>query len=985
MIASSYLSSQSHKRTPQTANAICKNTTATHPIWNLVGRSICLLALSVLTPRAYAMVPVQVDDLRSAPGPWGRAAYPPGEYVVIGNNAFFFADDGISGVELWRTDGTNAGTQMVRDIHPGSGSSLPTALTRLGRTLFFAADDGTHGVELWKSDGTTAGTVLVKDIRLGPDNSWPGGLATAGRLQISPIEPAVRFDQNTTDDAHAGEAILSANPGSPTPLARSGVQHAPLIRRAKLFFRADDGVHGSELWASDGTEAGTTMVSDILPGPGASAPQHLTDVRGRLFFTARTDATGTELWKSDGTEAGTQLVADVAPGSMDSAIGHLTPVGGRLFFTADNGDTGLELWKSDGTAAGTQLVKDINDDLVPTSGITAPSSPASLTNVNGTLFFTADDGILPDYSANGAPNHGRELWKSDGTEAGTVLVKDISFNEPDFANFPIRGSSPAFLTNINGTLFFIASQIVNDSVFDPDTTLLQLWKSDGTETGTVLVTGVPNPPLSQTFQHIVEMARVGDNLFFSGVATLLNQANASALELWKSDGTTAGTMQVADIRPGETVGSTPRSLTNLNGTLLFEATTTGMNRQLWRSDGTEAGTTLVRDIQPQSGSAVPNSLTDVDGTLFFTADDGISGVELWKTDGTQAGTSLVDDLRPGIFGSVPRRLTNVGGTLFFSVDDESSGLGEELWKLDPVTNLPILVSDIRTDPGFSSTPEFLTDFGGTLYFKAFLGGQIDDSSPTTTNGHQLWKSDGTTAGTVLVADLWPNSTTSPFELTTVGTTLFMAADDGINGEELWKSDGTLAGTVMVKNIVPGADGAEPQELTSAGGVLFFVADGGSGNGRELWRSDGTIAGTQLVKDIRPGVISSNPRNLAGVGGMLYFTANDGLHGDELWISDGTTAGTVMVADLVPGPLSSLPSFIVDAGPLFGAVFAAYDVNDGVELWQSDGTAAGTMPITDIAPGIASSNPQFMTVSGGRLFFTANDHVNGWELWTFPLQ
>ena len=980
MIISLFLSSRSYRRPPQAAGATGKKTIATHPIWKLVGWSACLLALSVLASQAYAMVPAQVDDLRNTSGSWGRVAYPPGEYVVIGSNAFFFADDGISGVELWRTDGTDAGTHMVRDIHPGPGSSLPTALTRLGRTLFFAADDGTHGVELWKSDGTTAGTVLVKDIRPGPDNAWPGGLATQRLRRLVPDgRVLIPHPLDETDAATGGTATVLGEPVTDS-LASSGTANVIASRMSKLFFRADDGVHGSELWASDGTEAGTVMVSDILPGPASSGPQHITVARGRLFFAAHTDATGTELWKSDGTDAGTQLVADIVPGPIDSAIGHLTLVRGRLFFTAIDMSHGLELWKSDGTTAGTQLVKDINDDSHSTN-ITQSSSPSWLTNVNGTLFFTADDGILDEHSASGAPDHGRELWKTDGTEAGTVLVKDISFNDPDYDFSPIRGSNPALLTNINGTLFFIANQIVNLGFGDPNTTFLQLWKSDGTEAGTVNVSQLPLLPFSfPTFRGIGELARVGDTLFF-GVATNNPGFTPRAEELWNSDGTTAGTVHVADIRPDGTDNANPRSLTNLNGTLLFEATTTGMDRQLWKSDGTEAGTALFADIQPQPGSAMPNSLADVNGTLFFTADDGINGVEIWKTDGTQAGTSLVNDLRPGIFGSGPRFLTNVGGTLFFSVDDDSSGAGEELWKLDPVTGLPVLVRDVWPFSG-SSAPEFLTDFGGTLYFKAFLGGQFDIS---TTGGHQLWKSDGTFVGTVPVVDIWPNHTTSPFELTTVGTTLFMAADDGNNGEELWKSDGTLAGTAMVKDIFPGADGAEPQELTGAGGVLFFVADGGTGNGRELWRSDGTFAGTQLVKDIRPGVISSNPRHLAGVGGMLFFTANDGPHGDELWISDGTSAGTVMVADLVPGPSSSLPSFIVDAGPLFGAVFAAYDVNVGVELWQSDGTAAGTMPITDIAPDIASSNPQFMTVSGGRLFFTANNHVNGWELWTFPLQ
>ena len=103
------------------------------------------------------------------------------------------------------------------------------------------------------------------------------------------------------------------------------------------------------------------------------------------------------------------MLRDINLGAADSSPGELTNVNGMLFFTADDGVNGRELWKSDGTAAGTVLVEDIR------LGAGNSSLPSQLTNVNGVLFFTADDGV-----------NGRELWKSDGTAAGTVLVKDIS-------------------------------------------------------------------------------------------------------------------------------------------------------------------------------------------------------------------------------------------------------------------------------------------------------------------------------------------------------------------------------------------------------------------------------------------------------------------------------------------------------------------------------------------------------------------------------
>src|SRR5205085_2313751 len=141
----------------------------------------------------------------------------------------------------------------------------------------------------------------------------------------------------------------------------------------------------------------------------------------------------------------------------------------------------------------------------------------------------------------------------------------------------------------------------------------------------------------------------------------------------------------------------------------------------------------------------------------------------------------------------------------------------------------------------------------------------------------------------------------PGYLTAVGGTLFFVADDGLNGRELWKSDGTAVGTVLVKDINPGSaygfpSTSSPSSLTAVGGTLFFAANDGT-NGKELWKSDGTPAGTVLVKDINPGSADSYPNGLTAVGGTLYFAADDGVHAQELWSSDGAAAGTALVKDI----------------------------------------------------------------------------------------
>ncbi|MGH7201479.1 MAG: ELWxxDGT repeat protein, partial [Planctomycetaceae bacterium] len=129
-----------------------------------------------------------------------------------------------------------------------------------------------------------------------------------------------------------------------------------------------------------------------------------------------------------------------------------------------------------------------------------------------------------------------------------------------------------------------------------------------------------------------------------------------------------------------TEDSWPSDWVDVNGTVFFTAEDGTTGRELWKTDGTAAGTVLVKDINPGSFSSNPSQLTNVNGTLCFTAFDGANGRELWMSDGTAAGTVLVTDINPGSNGSNPFELTNVNGTLFFGADDGTNG--RELWTSD---------------------------------------------------------------------------------------------------------------------------------------------------------------------------------------------------------------------------------------------------------------------------------------------------------------
>ena len=399
------------------------------------------------------------------------------------NGFFFFEGYTIaSGGELWKSDGTAEGTQMVKDIAPGNKTSFVNYLTDVNGTLFFrAGNDGNNfPFELWKSDGTEEGTVMVKALSQG---------------EFGSADPKNLF-------------------------AFQGI----------LYFSANDNINGVELWKSDGTEEGTVIVKDIKPGFLYSAPEQMTSFNNELFFISEG-----QLWKTDGTEAGTILV--ISNSVELFYIDKLIVVNSILYFTGSNSVNGNELWKTDGTEEGTQLVSDIANG-------TGGSHPFKLINVNGQLFFFANDGVHgielwktdgqitrlvkdikvgsengyvnyapDDYTACAVGNYlyfradeginGVELWKSDGTEEGTRLVKDIFPGEinPNSKN----SSMPNALFNFNGQLYFQA----RDSAH-----YIELWESDGTSDGTLVKDISPNgssaPYAFHTYKNSLYFSATGD-------------------------------------------------------------------------------------------------------------------------------------------------------------------------------------------------------------------------------------------------------------------------------------------------------------------------------------------------------------------------------------------------------------------------------------------------------------------------------------------
>jgi ELWxxDGT repeat protein len=649
------------------------------------------------------------------------------------------------------------------------------------------------------------------------------------------------------------------------------------VANGLLYFAADDGVHGQELWVSDGTAGGTHMVLDIHP-TGSSNPFNFVPFGTGILFSADDGTHGLELWKSDGTAGGTVLVKDVVPGAGFYNIREIVPADTQAFFNANDGTHGDELWVTDGTTAGTQLVRDIQPGSDSSFSFWLPSL---LGAVGNRAIFFADDGV-----------HGLEPWASDGTEAGTVPLADVN---------PGSGSSMISLLVLDHALT-VGSRLYFRAFTDQDGA--EVWTSDGTPAGTTKLKEINDQTSSFFF--------FGGKLFGPALGALpggkvlfqADDAGGTGFEPWASDGTAAGTQRIADLWPGAE-SSYPTSMAPLNGKVLFlaDANPSPSNPGLWISDGTAAGTTLLA-----SGINAWPPLAPLGGIALM--DGPGPDYAIWKTDGTPAGTGPVG---PAV--TIQGATSVLGATLLFQ-GYTTSGAQPGLWQTDGSAAGTGLVHSFSESSWLTLAPAS----GNRLFF----------SADTNAEGRELWVTDGTPAGTVLVEDLNPGPASGAGDwLAPLGTSIVFTGDDGTTGPEPWISDGTPAGTQLLADIVAGTGGSHPTDLTSAGGRVYFVADDGT-HGRELWVTDGTPTGTTLF-DLEPGAGSSLPTDLTAIGRVLAFSAWDQADGRELWVSDGTAAGTHRVQDIAPGPLSSSPTGITLSDKT--VYFVANDNTHGFELWS----------------------------------------------------
>ncbi|MEZ5016918.1 MAG: T9SS type A sorting domain-containing protein [Flavipsychrobacter sp.] len=416
-----------------------------------------------------------------------------------------------------------------------------------------------------------------------------------------------------------------------------------------LYFLADVNNTGFEPWKSDGTYAGTKMITEIIPGKTSTTGTNLGTINGKVIFIANDLTHGAEPWITDGTANGTYMLKDVftgPPPSLNTNRPSSAAIGGLLYFTPDDGPHGQELWVTDGTTNGTRMIKDIRPGI-------KSSQPSQFIEYNNKIYFTAFD-----------DTNGSELWVTDGTSNGTKLVIDGS-----------QGGSSSYINHLtvyNNKLYYTGYL---NAVFG-------LIESNGTAIGTKLVAevGVGVTPSKES-----SIVLFNGKMYFGGSDTT---SPTKGIELWETDGTANGTRLVLDINPFFGQSSYPRLFTVVGNQLFFVADDAVHQEELWVTDGTTNGTKMVKDISkhPVTGSQPRGLIAYKNKLVFVAADTTASGRGIWISDGTANGTIKIKGYDYVTKFNPTSALTLYKGSIYFPARDTSY---LELWKLtDTTTSTP---------------------------------------------------------------------------------------------------------------------------------------------------------------------------------------------------------------------------------------------------------------------------------------------------------
>lgn len=765
---------------------------------------------------------------------------------------------------------------------------------------------------------------------------------------------------------------------------------APIATDTHIYW----GINNDELWATDGTVAGTHQVMDF----NGILPERAIKFRNQLIFSLKTAQTGRELWRSDGTEAGTHIITDLDPGRDDGATYEFVATEEAVIFNGTNGTAYSHLFRTDGTAAGTSAITGRNN-----SGF---SNPYGMVQVNGIVYFIDGERLgRTDGTTEGSyaiaigqgantvkPQQlmasGNDLYFFNGTNLGRPVLQLYRWSNGQ--------SQPEMVTELNSYTRTMEMVLYKGKSYffawDADHGT-ELWQSDGTTAGTHMVVDL-TPGAANGAQGSVKVG--GDYLYYLS-------PNGQNIRLASYNATTGTTGIIKDFGPATVTASAGALGSNGQG-LYFQWSSFKDGSVVYHTQGTAESTTVLRDLGTSHAPAT--DFTDpwvlYNGYYYFVAHDGEHGQCVWKSDGTTAGTILFKDVHPDTpYGDVAN-LVVAGNTLYFS-ERTASNKPTRVWRSDgtPEGTVPHAELIVDGSPAHILIANAVNGalmvcaenwpYGQRQWLAVSRGAEtavpctplaiigvkpiypaVDDTFglftwPSPGVGWELWRTDGTPAGTSMVKDLSPETSA------TGSATEFRMLLGKYAFGDLYVTDGTSDGTRPFFNC--GANCLKGQfSMFEHDGVVYFTGLDAT-HGWAMYKTDGNT--TEFLNDPKPGAVSTGgPFAYVFLNGRILYTNNmtyNDFVGNELWTMDLATGQHQKIYSS-PGKITP------GTWPVNGRYyFTNSTYQTGTELWSSDGTAEGTRMVRDIQPGEGSSNPKGLTALNGALYFIATSNGRD-DLW-----
>jgi trimeric autotransporter adhesin len=859
----------------------------------------------------------------------------PSGYLEYNGKLYFAATSENYGEELWVSDGTESNTILFKDLNPGSADSSPRNLIILNNELYFIANDGVSGQQLFKTNGTTGNIVKLTNFI---DKTIPRLTLVNDQLYFTSTETILEGGEGfleiwKSNGTKAGTTLIKDKLDTWSKVT----SFEGSLNGLFLFeSQATDSPNYTKMWRSDGTPEGTYPLTPNLQGSGSGSngfggssseifSQHIIH-DNNLYFVARGTIFGSDqsvgIMKTDGTVENTVPVGKVHDGYMINH-GGVAELNGKLYFSFfEYRKNRLFIWETDGTATGMNKVYDKTAEQY--------FGPSNLIVDDNKLLFTS----------------------AGSSGAGTSLV---SFDPKSKEVAPVTQ-----LETLTTKPYELFGGILNSNKLfsiKPGLIYLALNKPNVTNAKDYFVINIP----TASKVNAPALFYATNFYLFNGQQYFAGYKSDSGVELWSTGETLGNFKLVKNINKGRT-GIYSREVVTLGDNIIFDTheVKAAKGRELWQFNISSQTASVLSDINPGSPSSDPIQLVKFKDKIYFIAIQNTTGREMWSTDGTDAGTVRLTDYPNSVWSMFPDLLTNQGDqNLYFAAYNEQENRSY-LMKTDGAT-----ITTVK-DVGVNI-------YNSPLFIKEIVAAPDKVFFATEFEGDDLWVSNGTGAGTQKLKDLCniKNMTYSN------GSAYFIANEDGdCKGEiKLWKSDGTVSGTKAI--FEPGAmPFTNIRSLYSYNNALYFVAYT-EGSGSEIWKTDGTAAGTAILKEIGPGALSGiGSSNFTVFNDKLYFAADDGVHGTELWQTDGTTGNTFMVADIAAGSIPSMPKSLTPVGNKL--YLNATTIETGSELWVTEG--ADVSLAAEMVPGSNHSDPTNIILVNDKVYFMANTLSAGRQLW-----